>query len=137
MAKYDKDAASLQYAIKYCDRASEARKRFGDSYSVFASDADYQSCCSMYMFQISEYCNHVSDALKATYPNIPWQKIRGMRSILAHDYEAVKTDRLWDTLQHDLSPLRANLLRILTDLGYEYRPEENDDERLPSDEDEI
>jgi len=135
MAKYDKNAAALQSVIKYCDKAFEARKRFGDSYEAFASDSDYQSCCSMYVFQISEYCNHLSDAIKTAHPDIPWRQIKGMRNILAHDYDAVKTTRLWDTLQHDLSRLRENCLQILMDLGHEYRPEDKDDEQLVDDED--
>jgi len=130
MVKYDKNAAALQSVIKYCDKASEARKRFGDSYDIFSSDTDYQSCCSMYVFQISEYCNHLSDSIKTAYPNIPWQQIKGMRNLLAHDYEALITTRLWGTLQHDLPRLRENYLKILLNLGHEYPPDEKDDEQL-------
>jgi len=133
MAKYDKDAVILQHIIKYCDRVREAQNRFGTSCGAFASDSDYQSCCSMYVFQISENSIHLSDAMKTACPQIPWQKIKGMRNILAHDYEAVKTERLWDTMQNDLPKLREDCLRILMDFGHEYRPEDNDDERLADD----
>ena len=130
MAKYDKNAMVLGRVVKYCDKVRAAVKRFGNSYDVFASDADYQSCCSMYVLLISESCSQVSDTVKAANPGVPWQKIKGMRNILAHDYEAVKTERLWDTMRHDLPQLREDCLRILLDLGHEYNPEDNDDERL-------
>ena len=127
---YDKNAVALQNIIRYCDKTSEAQKRFGLSFDAFVRDSDYQSCCSMYVFQISEKSNHLSDALKAAYPHIPWQKIRGMRNILAHNYEAVQTERLWETMQSDLPKLREDCLRILTGLGHEYNPADQDGETL-------
>jgi len=118
MARYDKNAAALQRVIQYCDRVFEARNRFGASYETFASDTDYQSCCSMYVFQIGECSIQISEAVKASNPDVPWQKIKGMRNIFAHNYEMIQTRRLWDTMQHDLPKLREGCLRILMNLGY-------------------
>jgi uncharacterized protein with HEPN domain len=134
MTKYDKNAAALKHIIAYCDRTEEARRRFGDSLSVFRSDYDYRSCCSMYVYQIAEHCIHISDDIKKKHPEIPWKEIRGMRNIFAHDYDTVKTNRLWDTIVGDLPALREECLRILTDLGYEYSPEDDNDE-TPADDD--
>jgi hypothetical protein len=53
-----------------------------------------------------------------------------MRNIFAHDYDTIKTNRLWDTITGDLPALREECLRILTDLGYEYSPEDDNDEPL-------
>ncbi|MDR1320664.1 MAG: DUF86 domain-containing protein [Gracilibacteraceae bacterium] len=127
MARYDKNAAALEHIIAYCDRTDEARLRFGDSLTVFRADYDYRSCCSMYVYQIAEHCNHISADIKEKYANIPWKEIRGMRNIFAHDYDAVKINRLWHTMTSDFPVLREECLRILADLGYEYSPAENNE----------
>jgi uncharacterized protein with HEPN domain len=136
MASYDKNAAALERIIRYCDAVSAARLRFGDSYKDFRGDNDYQSCCSMYVYQIAEKCVRLSDELKAKAANIPWQKIRGLRNIFAHDYDSIKTDRLWSTMEADLPELREECLRLLNELGYDYNPED-DDELAPDDEDDL
>ena len=135
MARYDKNIVLLSHIIKYCDRVKEAQFRFGNTYGDFEKDYDYQSCCSMYVYQIGEYCTHLSDSVKTAYPDIPWKNIRGMRNIFAHDYESVKTERLWDTMVHSLPDFRGECLEILRDLGYEY-VSEADDELLSEDDEE-
>jgi uncharacterized protein with HEPN domain len=134
MAKYDKNAAALEHVISYCDKTAEARRRFGDSLSAFRSDYDYRSCCAMYVYQITEHCNHISGEIKEKYAKIPWKDMRGMRNIFAHDYDAIKIARLWDTIIDDLPALREECLRILEDLGREYSPA-TDDELLDDEDD--
>jgi uncharacterized protein with HEPN domain len=36
-----------------------------------------------------------------------------MRNKLIHDYFGVHIRRLWETVQHDLPPLRATVVRML------------------------
>jgi uncharacterized protein with HEPN domain len=36
-----------------------------------------------------------------------------MRNKLIHDYFGVHIKRLWETVQHDLPPLRATIVRML------------------------
>jgi len=44
---------------------------------------------------------------------MPWQFARGMRNRLVHSYDKIDLDALWDTIEHDLPPLIAELRRIL------------------------
>jgi uncharacterized protein with HEPN domain len=46
---------------------------------------------------IGEAANHLSDSFKAGNSDIPWNKIIGMRNILAHDYGEVLAQRVWVT----------------------------------------
>jgi len=132
MDKNSKDSAILSKMIAYCDKVRTARERFGNAREIFESDIDYQSCCSMYVFQISEKSISLSESLKMANPHVPWQMIRGMRNIFAHNYEALQVDRLWETMQNDLPKLREECMRILSGLGV--LPDENDDETLVDDE---
>jgi uncharacterized protein with HEPN domain len=44
---------------------------------------------------------------------MPWSEVTGMRHRIVHDYFAVDSRRLWDTVHHDLPELIAQLQRIL------------------------
>ena len=46
------------------------------------------------------------------YPAIPWAKMRGMRNVLAHQYEDVRMEIIWDTIQQELPTLVPQLLDL-------------------------
>src|SRR5271169_6800551 len=54
---------------------------------------------------ISEASRHLSDELKARYPEIPWSKVAGIGNVLRHEYERVASDVLWRVAHDDLPPL--------------------------------
>ncbi|MBR1628585.1 MAG: DUF86 domain-containing protein [Lachnospiraceae bacterium] len=36
------------------------------------------------------------------YPQVPWREWCGVRDIFAHQYEELKIDVAWDTIEHDV-----------------------------------
>lgn len=46
-------------------------------------------------------------------PGIPWSDVIGMRNRLVHTYFEINLDLVWETVQHDLPPLIADLKEIL------------------------
>ena len=55
---------------------------------------------------------HVPDAVKANYPNVPWQQIRSMGNRLRHRYFAIDPNIIWDTITVDFPELRKVILEI-------------------------
>jgi uncharacterized protein with HEPN domain len=45
---------------------------------------------------IGEATKHLSAAFRGNHPDIPWQKMAGMRDILIHAYDAVDLDEVWN-----------------------------------------
>jgi uncharacterized protein with HEPN domain len=54
---------------------------------------------------IGEASKRVSEATRATLPNIPWAAIAGMRNRLVHEYDEVDLDVVWDTVINSLPSL--------------------------------
>ncbi|MEY2912984.1 MAG: hypothetical protein RLZZ184_2293, partial [Cyanobacteriota bacterium] len=48
-----------------------------------------------------------------SYPLIPWRLMGGMRNVVTHEYFQVDLNRIWVTIQNDLSPLLPQLQKIL------------------------
>lgn len=46
---------------------------------------------------IGEAARLVPDAVRARYPQIPWNRVVGMRHLLVHEYFRVDFDLVWET----------------------------------------
>jgi uncharacterized protein with HEPN domain len=68
---------------------------------------------------VGEAASHVSDETRARHPQIPWRAITSMRHRLAHGYDAVDLDILWNTIDEDLRPLIGQLEAALDMPGAE------------------
>ena len=64
---------------------------------------------------VSEASRHLTDDVRARYPNIPWRKVAGIGNILRHEYGDIAAPILWKLAQEDLDTLetarRAELAR--------------------------
>jgi uncharacterized protein with HEPN domain len=63
---------------------------------------------------VGEAASRVPDVDRATYSNIPWVQIVGLRNRLIHGYDNVDFDILWQIVSQDLPPLIAELEKILS-----------------------
>jgi uncharacterized protein with HEPN domain len=59
---------------------------------------------------ISEASRRLSDGLKKRHPSIAWKEMAAAGNVFRHEYEEVSVQRLWDTMQLALPPLRAVVL---------------------------
>ncbi|HEX3049216.1 MAG TPA: DUF86 domain-containing protein [Aggregatilineaceae bacterium] len=80
----------------------------------FAENADRQTVEQDVMRQyailhgitiIGEATRRVSDAFRAAHPEIPWNKMAGMRNRLVHNYNEVDLDVVWSVIQNDIPEL--------------------------------
>lgn len=62
---------------------------------------------------IGEAERHIPEEVKSRYPDIPWDKMRGMRNFLVHEYPWMSPRIIWETATKDLPPLFNPLRRIL------------------------
>jgi uncharacterized protein with HEPN domain len=64
---------------------------------------------------IGEASRHVPESIVREYAHIPWKYMRDMRNILIHEYFGIHTEIIWQTIVHDLPPLKLQLEQIKRD----------------------
>ncbi len=65
---------------------------------------------------IAEYLGRMPQEGKDRFPDIPWEKIRGMRNRIVHDYTRLDVPTLRSTVEGDLPPLIGQIERMLEEL---------------------
>ena len=73
----------------------------------------YQDACSLVIIQIGEFVGRLSDEFKDDHPEIPWNDIKGMRNIHAHNYDNVMFDLVWESISEDLPYLKEYLEQLI------------------------
>jgi uncharacterized protein with HEPN domain len=68
---------------------------------------------------IGEAARHIPKFARDKYPEMPWQKIVGMRDKVIHEYMGVDEETVWRTVQEDLPPLKTIIRKMLNDLREE------------------
>lgn len=109
------DYNTLKKIIEYCDLIDKLLDEYNHDFFTFQSSKSFQLSTSMCIVQIGEYVNRLTDDFKKQYDNIPWQKIKGMRNIVTHQYDNIDFDILWYTLTVEIQELKEDLLLIVVD----------------------
>ena len=78
----------------------------------FVTDNKTVDACLINLQQIGELANKTGEQFKATHPDIPWNEMRGLRNIIAHNYDGVNVFHIWNTINSSL----PDLLRQLDDI---------------------
>lgn len=92
----------------YCEEIDGTLERFGRSFELFQTDRDYQRSVSLSLLQIGELAGGLTEEFRRqSGAQIPWHMVRAMRNIVAHDYDAIRLDSVWQTAAADIPVLKA------------------------------
>jgi len=78
----------------------------------FIADRKTQQAVILNMVVIGEAATKLIDhdpTFAAQYPQIPWQKMRGMRNRLAHGYFDINLDIIWNTVEEAFPELEEQI----------------------------
>ena len=79
----------------------------------FAEDEMQQVWVIHHLQIIGEAASRLSEELRSRHPEVPWDKMIGMRHVLVHGYFQIDLDVVWAVIEKDLSPLSESLQTIL------------------------
>jgi uncharacterized protein with HEPN domain len=66
---------------------------------------------------MTESSQRLSDALKASHPDVPWRALAGFRNLLVHDYlGGIDAEAVMNILRRELGPLKSTLGVVRADL---------------------
>jgi uncharacterized protein with HEPN domain len=65
---------------------------------------------------IGEAASKVSPELRAAHPEVEWRAIIGTRNVVAHGYDRVKLDIVWNVIENDLPQLRQQFAAFVDDV---------------------
>ena len=83
-------------------------------------DTDVVFDATMYnLLILGEAVNHMPDDIITAFPNIPWRELVGFRNRIAHEYQALDNDTVWEIVSHGVAELREQLDDLLAELEAE------------------
>jgi len=103
MVPEERDLAVLQTILLLITRIKMRLGKTG--LEAFVEDPDDVDLLAYRLAMIREYAGKLSDSLRARHPHIPWQRMTGLRNIVAHEYLRVSPARLWQTAQNELEEI--------------------------------
>jgi uncharacterized protein with HEPN domain len=108
--------ADRDYLADMLDHAEFAMELLGTaSADAVAKDRARFSALCHEVQTIGEAANQLSASARASLPNVPWQKVIGMRHRIAHGYRAVAPEVVVATVRDDLPILVQTLRSALED----------------------
>jgi uncharacterized protein with HEPN domain len=93
--------------------AESIRFAAGMSRSEFEADAKTAKAVVCNLGIIGEAARHIPKSTEASYPQVPWAQMRGMRNHLIHGYDVIDLEIVWHVLSDELPKVAALLEKVL------------------------
>jgi uncharacterized protein with HEPN domain len=81
--------------------------------SQLEANAEKLAAILYWIVIIGEATKRISMAFRDQHPDVPWREMAGMRDRVAHGYDRVDFDLVWDTVQVKIPLLIAQLQPLL------------------------
>ncbi|AFV98229.1 MULTISPECIES: HepT-like ribonuclease domain-containing protein [unclassified Sulfuricurvum] len=85
-----------------------------DNADTFYHDQKSFDASMMQFVVIGEIISRLDENFKTSHSEIPWQKIKDFRNIIAHDYFGIDADEIWDIINNKLLPLKNDIKKLLS-----------------------
>ena len=82
----------------------------------FYNDQKSFDASMMQFVVIGEAISRLDTDFKKQHSEIPWQKIKDFRNIIAHDYFGIDADEIWDIIRFRLIPLKQSIITLIEEL---------------------
>jgi len=110
----DKDSHSLQAILDAISKIIQFTQPFSDPDS-FLHDVKTFDAVMMNFIVIGEMVDRISKKFKDANPQIEWNRIKGFRNLVAHDYFGIDAEEVWQIISNDLSIFKVKIEEIELD----------------------
>ena len=85
----------------------------GLSREQLAADLRSQSAILYQITIMGEATKRLSREFREQHPGVPWDDVAGMRDIIAHQYDRIDFDIVWQVIQRNIPELLDMLIPLL------------------------
>lgn len=103
---------NLNALIESIEKIELYSKDFTDA-DTFYHDQKSFDASMMQFVVIGEIITRLDEKFKMSHTEIPWQKIKDFRNIIAHDYFGIDADEIWDIINNKLLPLKSDIKKLI------------------------
>jgi len=107
-----KDKHSLNSILEAISKIHRFIKDHSDQDSFYKDDKTFDAVM-MNFIVIGEMVSRISSSTKKSNPQIDWNRIRGFRNLVAHDYFGIDAEEVWQIIVNDLPKLKDDIKNIL------------------------
>jgi uncharacterized protein with HEPN domain len=114
MPEANRDIASLwdmSQAIAKIDEVVADTNR-----EQFLANWREQSIIERQLEILGEAARRISEEFQQEHPDIDWRKIIGLRNVIAHQYDRIEPDLIWEIVTSDLLGLDQKIQQLLPPL---------------------
>ena len=108
------DATRIADALEAIERVE---KYAAKGQTAFDSDELIQTWVVHHLQILAEALTRIDESTRRDHDEIPWDKIRGMRNILVHEYFGIDKRLVWAVVESDLPELKEQLDALLQQLS--------------------
>ena len=88
----------------------------GKTFDDIVSDKILRHALTWNVQVIGEASNRLSKEFLEAHPATNWRGVIGMRNVLVRDYYQIDEDELWNVIEKDLPPLKAQIEQYLSEM---------------------
>jgi len=106
-----RDKHSLQAILEAISKIHRFTKDYSDPDSFNEDDKAFDAVM-MNFIVIGEMVSRISSKAKEANPQIDWNRIKGFRNLVAHDYFGIDAEEVWQIIVNDLPILKKEIDKI-------------------------
>ena len=109
----EKDKRTVGIIIDYCNRLNQHMESCGYDEEIYMSNMLYRDACALVIIQIGEFVGRLSEEFRREYDGVEWRQLKGLRNIMAHNYEDVIDHIVWTIINDEIPEIKEYLEKIL------------------------
>lgn len=103
---------NLKSLLEAIEKIELYSQEFHDSDEFYHDQKSFDAAMMQFVV-IGEVISRLDDSYKNAHTEIPWQKIKDFRNIIAHDYFGIDADEIWDIIVNKLLPLKNDIHKLV------------------------
>jgi uncharacterized protein with HEPN domain len=110
------DLLYLLRILEACKKIRLYTYTFNTSNEFYASNSQLEVNATLnQLAQIGEQAKKLSTTLLDKYIKISWNKIKGFRNIIVHEYSGIDIENVFTIIQEDIPKLYSDIISIITE----------------------